>query len=125
MAQALPLRSLACRVIPWLIAVAALVAFFQVPFAAVPSSSENEKASGLSTERLSKIHRAIQQHIDAGEIAGAVTLVARRGQTAHLEAHGLIDLESKRAMRKDAIFRLASMSKPITGVAVLMLMEDG
>ena len=80
---------------------------------------------GLSAERLARIHDAVQRHIDAGLLSGAVTLVARDGKIAHLEAHGLMDLESKRAMQKDAVFRLASMSKPVTAVAVMMLVEEG
>ena len=51
-----------------------------------------------------------------------MTLVARRGRLVHFEAHGLMDIESKRPMQKDAIFRIASMSKPITGVAVMMML---
>ena len=80
---------------------------------------------GLSSERLDRIHDAVQRHIDAGCISGAVTLVARHGKIAHLEAHGLLDIESKRAMPKDGVFRLASMSKPITAVAVMMMVEEG
>ena len=80
---------------------------------------------GMSSERLARIHEAIQQHVDAGEISGAVTLVARRGRVAHFEAHGLMDIESKRPMERDAIFRIASMTKPITGVAVMMMLEEG
>ena len=80
---------------------------------------------GLSSERLARIHEAVQRHIDAGSLSGAVTLVARHGKIAHLEAHGLMDLESKRAMPKDGVFRLASMSKPITAVAVMMMVEEG
>ena len=79
----------------------------------------------MSSERMHRIHDAIQRHIDAGEISGAVTLVARRGRLVHLEAHGLMDIESKRPMEKDAIFRIASMSKPVTGVAVMMMLEEG
>ncbi len=80
---------------------------------------------GLSAERLGRIHDAVQRHIDAGTISGAVTLVARHGKIAHLEAHGLMDIESKRPMPKDGVFRLASMSKPITAVAVMMMIEEG
>lgn len=80
---------------------------------------------GMSSARLERIHDAIQRHIDAGEISGAVTLVARRGRIAHFQAHGLMDLEAKKPMQTDAIFRLASMSKPVTAVAVLMLVEEG
>ncbi|HUK35788.1 MAG TPA: serine hydrolase domain-containing protein, partial [Vicinamibacterales bacterium] len=54
-----------------------------------------------------------------------VTLVARRGRIAHLEAQGLMDLSAKRAMRRDALFSIASMSKPVTAVAVLMMVEEG
>jgi CubicO group peptidase (beta-lactamase class C family) len=67
----------------------------------------------------------VQQYIDGGQITGAVTMVARKGRIAHFEAQGLMDVEAKTAMRKDAIFRMASMSKPVTGVAILMLMEEG
>ena len=80
---------------------------------------------GLSAERLARIHEAVQRHIDAGSLSGAVTLVARHGKIAHLEAHGLMDIESKRPMPRDGVFRLASMSKPITAVAVMMMVEEG
>jgi CubicO group peptidase (beta-lactamase class C family) len=79
----------------------------------------------MSSERLQRIHEEMQRHIDAHEISGAVTLVARRGRIAHFEAHGLMDIESGKPMAKDAIFRLASMTKPVTAVAVMMLVEQG
>jgi CubicO group peptidase (beta-lactamase class C family) len=80
---------------------------------------------GVSTERLARIHEAMIRHVEAGSISGAVTLVARRGRVVHFEAHGLMDLESRKPMAKDAVFRLASMSKPVTAVAVLTLIEEG
>jgi CubicO group peptidase (beta-lactamase class C family) len=80
---------------------------------------------GLSAERLQRIHQTIQRHIEAGDVTGAVTLIARKGQIAHFETHGLMDIETKKAMSKDAIFRIASMTKPITATAILMLMEEG
>ena len=67
----------------------------------------------------------MQRHIDAQTFSGAVTLVARNGRIAHFEAHGLMDLESKKPMQKDAIFRIMSMTKPVVGVAILMMMEEG
>jgi len=79
----------------------------------------------MSTERLQRIHQAIQRHIDVGAISGAVTLVARNGKIVHFQAHGLMDLETKKSMVPDAIFRIASMTKPITGVAVMMMVEEG
>ena len=80
---------------------------------------------GLSTERLQRVHELVERTIAAGEIAGAVTLVARNGQVAYLEAQGVMDLESKRAMQPDSLFRIASMSKPVAAVAILMLAEEG
>jgi len=80
---------------------------------------------GMSTERLQRINATMQRHIDAGTITGAVTVVARRGQVVHFQTHGLMDLENKTPMPKDAIFRMASSSKPVTGVAVMMLVEEG
>lgn len=67
----------------------------------------------------------MKRHMDAGHIQGGVTAVAHRGKVAHFEAHGLMDIEGKRPMTRDAIFRMASSSKPVTGVAILMLVEEG
>jgi len=80
---------------------------------------------GLSTDRLQRVHELVERTIAAGEIAGAVTLVARNGQVAYLEAQGVMDLESKQQMRPDSLFRIASMSKPVAAVAILMLAEEG
>ena len=96
-----------------------------LPTLAAPVQVAKPEEAGMSQDRLQRIHEAMQRHIDAGDISGAVTLVARRGRVVHLETHGLMDIESKTPMRKDAIFRLASMSKPLTGTAILMLMEEG
>ncbi len=95
------------------------------PMVAASLPAAKPEDAGMSTERLQRIHESIQRHIEAGEISGAVTAVARRGRVVHFKAHGLMDIESKKPMEKDAIFRLASMSKPITGVAVMMLVEEG
>jgi CubicO group peptidase (beta-lactamase class C family) len=80
---------------------------------------------GMSSERLARVHEVVQEHIDAGNVAGAVTLVARRGKVVHFEAQGHANIESRTPMRTDNIFRLASMGKPITAVAVMMLVEEG
>ena len=80
---------------------------------------------GLSSERLQRIHELVQRQIDAGGIAGAVTLVARNGQVAFLDAQGVMDLTSKQPMQTDSMFRIASMSKPVAAFAILMLAEEG
>ncbi len=80
---------------------------------------------GLSSERLERIGAAVQQSIDKKRIAGAVTLVARRGHVAWLKAQGMMDREAGKPMQTDAIFRICSMSKAITSLAVMMLYEEG
>ncbi len=80
---------------------------------------------GLSAARLERIGPMIRGHIDANDFSGAVTLVARKGKLVHFEAHGLADIEAQKPMRTDALFALASMTKPVTAVALLMLMEEG
>jgi CubicO group peptidase (beta-lactamase class C family) len=90
---------------------------------AVPSGKPEEV--GLSGPRLERVTQVVRRHIDAGEVAGVVTLVARRGRIVHFEAQGLADIRSRTPMRTDSIFRLASMSKPITAIAIMMLVEEG
>ncbi|MEQ1726790.1 MAG: serine hydrolase domain-containing protein [Vicinamibacterales bacterium] len=115
-------------VIPRGFVAAALAAALTVPTIgsglALPAAAKPEDV-GIASSRLPRIHESVQRYLDAGQLAGAVTLVARRGRLAHFEAHGVMDLDSKTPMRKDAIFRIASMSKPVTGVAIAMLMEEG
>jgi CubicO group peptidase (beta-lactamase class C family) len=81
--------------------------------------------AGVSRERLLRIDQMIDRRIDAREIPGAVALVAIDGRIVHFDARGLLDLDSKRPMLKEAIFSLASLTKPITATAVLMLVEEG
>jgi CubicO group peptidase (beta-lactamase class C family) len=80
---------------------------------------------GLSSERLERIGKVVQKSIDDKRIAGAVTLVVRHGQVAYFKAQGMQDREAGKAMRPDTIFRICSMSKPITSTAVMMLYEEG
>ena len=74
---------------------------------------------------LKRVTDAFQSEVDKGVIPGAVVLIARNGKIAYLEAFGFQNRESKEPMKTDAIFRIASMSKPITSVAVMMLVEEG
>ena len=102
-----------------------LCALLAVPANAATVNLSKPEEVGFSSERLQRIRAAVQRHIDAKDFGGAVTLVARRGKVVHFEAQGLMDLETKTSMRTDALFRMASMTKPITAVAVLMMMEEG
>src|SRR5262245_39566987 len=83
-----------------------------------------EKA-GMSSERLGRIGPAMQKYIDAQLVPGTVAIVARNGKVVYFEAQGYMDAENKVPMRTDAIFRIASMTKPITSVALMMLWEEG
>ena len=80
---------------------------------------------GMSSERLGRIDDYVERHLEANHFAGAVTLVARRGQVVQFEAYGMQDIEAGVPMSKDSIFRIYSMSKPITSVAVMTLFEEG
>ena len=101
------------------------IAALALPLYAGSVMSAKPEEGGFSSERLGRIRDVAQRHIEAGNVSGVVTLVARRGRIAHFEAHGLMDIESRKQMPRDGIFRLASMSKPITAVAVMMLLEEG
>ncbi len=80
--------------------------------------------SGLSAARLGRMHGVVQDYVDRGEVAGAITLIERRGET-HVDVVGLQDRERGIPLRRDSIFRIASMSKPITAVAAMILVEEG
>ena len=80
---------------------------------------------GLSAERLSRIDKVMEKHVAEQKIAGGVILLARHGKTAHLGAYGMMDVEAEKPMKPDTIFRIASMTKQITSVAVMMLYEEG
>lgn len=80
---------------------------------------------GLSSERLANIDKYFQNLINTKEIAGAVTLVSRHGKIAHFKAYGMADIEDKKPMKLDSMFRICSMSKLISAVAGMMLWEQG
>jgi CubicO group peptidase (beta-lactamase class C family) len=80
---------------------------------------------GFSSERLDKIAPVMQEYIDQGKLAGTLTLVARNGKVAYLNAQGMQDKEAGEPMREDTIFRIYSMSKPVTAVAAMTLWEQG
>jgi CubicO group peptidase (beta-lactamase class C family) len=92
---------------------------------AAPLPTAKPEEVGISSERLQRIREAVMRRISANELAGAVTLVARKGRVVHFETHGVMDLETKKPMARDTMFRLASSSKPVTAAAILILMEEG
>lgn len=80
---------------------------------------------GMSTEKLAKIKPAVQAFIDDEKIAGASVIVARKGKIALFETFGMMDMEAKKPMKQNTIFRFYSMTKPVTSVAAMMLYEEG
>jgi CubicO group peptidase (beta-lactamase class C family) len=85
----------------------------------------NKPAAGMSAEVLAQIPPSLQGVVDAGDLSGFVTLIWRRGEVVQLNTLGHRDVEAGKPMTRDTMFRIASMTKPITSVAVLMLMEEG
>jgi CubicO group peptidase (beta-lactamase class C family) len=104
---------------------AAALACFSPPIAPAQESSAKPESVGLSSARLNRIERAVQDSVDRGEIAGAVTLVARHGHVVWLQATGKQDRENSKPMQTDSIFRICSMTKPIVSLAAMMLYEEG
>ncbi len=99
-----------------------------LPAAATPASGlppAEPESVGMSSERLERIDALMQRNIDAGLVAGTVTLVARKGRVVHFKAQGMKDVERDLPMTTDTIFRQASMTKPIASVALMMLYEEG
>ena len=105
-----------------------LVSIWAGPCAHAQSTAMPEatpESVGFSAERLKRLNASMQALVDSKQLAGIVTLVARHGKVVHQQILGQQDLASGRPMRKDSIFRIYSMTKPITGVAMMMLYEQG
>jgi CubicO group peptidase (beta-lactamase class C family) len=91
-----------------------------------PAADESAAAQvRVAADRLAQIAPQLQPFVSRNQISGAVTLVAYRGQVIHLEAVGAADLEHDRPMRRDTIFCIASMTKPVTATAVMILQDEG
>jgi CubicO group peptidase (beta-lactamase class C family) len=97
-------------------ALALLVLFCLVPLL---------RAGDVDQAKLGEIHGRMQKFVDDGELAGAVTVVGRSSGVVHHDAVGVLTLESKEPMPKDALFRIASMTKPITSVGIMILVDEG
>ena len=95
------------------------------PNGAAPVRQAAPAAAGVSAERFQRLHQAMQGFVDRKEVSGIVTLVTREGRTADLHAVGFQDVESKTPMKTDTIFRIASMTKAVVSVGIMMLVEEG
>ena len=108
----------------------ATIALSLIVLAASPLSAQRMNLAapeevGLSSERLQRIGEVFEDYAEEGRIAGAVGMVLRHGKLVYLDAWGMRDLAAGDPMDADDIFRIASMTKPVTSVAVMILYEEG
>ena len=92
---------------------------------AIDMTPVKPESVGFSTERLERLHAAIQEEVDQKHLAGAVTILARHGKIVDYRTYGMRDMAAATPMTKDTIFRDYSMTKPVTGVAMMILYEEG
>ena len=104
--------------------IAALISLltYSIPLGA---QKQRRQTAGMDLERLSQISERLQSFVNRGTIPGAVTLVAQRGKVVHLSAVGYQDHESREVMRPDTIFDVRSVTKPVTAIGIMILMEEG
>ena len=88
-------------------------------------ASYETRQAGMSEERLNKIGPSLSKYVTQGRLPGLITAVARKGKIVHFETQGFADVENKIPLKEDSLFRIYSMSKPITGVALMILIEEG
>jgi len=100
-----------------------LVSSLRSPAQDLPTAKPEDV--GVSSEKVEELSKFMQSLVDDGKIAGGVTMMARHGKVIHLKAVGMADREASKPMRADSIFRIASMTKPITSVAIMKLWEEG
>ncbi len=117
------LKSIRHRTAPLLALLALALAPVGALAEALPTATPAEV--GMDADELGKLNGAMQQMVDAGEIAGAVTLVARHGKVVHFEAVGRQDIQADVPMATDTIFRIYSMTKPVAGVALMTFFDEG
>ncbi|HWH47181.1 MAG TPA: serine hydrolase domain-containing protein, partial [Burkholderiales bacterium] len=105
----------------------AIFALWFVAFAVFAADLPRAKPEsvGISSERLENIRKVLGAQVDAGVIPGYVALVARHGKVVYYESYGVQNPNTRKPMSKDSIFRIYSMTKPITSVAAMILVEEG
>ena len=89
------------------------------------AKTANPEDAGFSPDRLGRITKLLHGYVDHGELPGYIAMIARQGETVYCDKYGWMDIESQKTMQDDAIFMIASMTKPITAVAIMMLYEEG
>jgi CubicO group peptidase (beta-lactamase class C family) len=108
-----------------LLAAALLLGIFAFNLAAKDPKAVAPESVGLSSERLERLSKAMQEDVDQKKTGGIIVLIARHGSIAYHKAFGMADIEAGRKLQTDHLFRLYSMTKPVTSVALLTLFEEG
>ena len=103
----------------------ALIPLLAFSLLAGPAVVSDPSQTGLDSDVLARIPSRMKEFADQGTVAGVVTLVARHGMVAALDAVGSTDIETKQDLRTDAIFQIHSMTKPVVAMGIMMLMEQG
>ena len=109
----------------WAAVLVAWLSFDPAVARAEPLPKATPESAGMSADRLTRIDALTRRYVDEGKLAGVVTLVARHGKVVYFDATGTADLETGAPMTRDTLFRIYSMSKPITAVAAMILYEEG
>lgn len=109
----------------WILALAALPLIGGAAGARAEEAIASPESVGFSADGLKAFQRTMRALVDESRLAGFTTLVARHGRVVHFDAYGLRDLTTRKPVVRDTIFRIASMTKPIVGVAMMMLWEQG
>ena len=84
-----------------------------------------DQLQGISRERLARLDAVLHRYVDAGKLPGVQTAVSRRGEVVHRDCYGFTDVEAGRKVEPDTLYRIYSMTKPITGMAAMILMDEG
>ena len=107
------------------IALLAIVCLFSATAYADDLRRTKAEKVGMSSARLERLEDLNQRYVDEGKLAGVMTMVARHGKIVHLNAAGTYGVDNDKPLTEDTLFRIYSMTKPITAVALMMLYEEG
>jgi CubicO group peptidase (beta-lactamase class C family) len=118
-----PGQSSTRRLAPAILVLGTLLASLACPAGEIRTAAPDRE--GFSAERLKRLDAKMHAYVDSGGTAGVITLIARHGRIVHFDVYGKSDIEDNTPLRADSLFRMYSMTKPITSVALLMLYEEG
>jgi CubicO group peptidase (beta-lactamase class C family) len=113
------------RTIPWSLLASLALVFSSAAAFADDLPRVKPEAAGLSADKLKRIDEVFAKAVEDKQVAGSVVLILRKGKVAYLQSTGLADIDAKKPMKPDAIFRLMSMTKAVTSVAAMILVDEG